>query len=166
MRSPDLHPSRDAVCDGRSCRPLLCSHSLLETSSPPLLLSPTPTLSWGPPLLLSSSPPLLHSPSLSPGDLLSSSPPLLSSSPLLLSSTPSLSWRQRDVLPLTSSPTPSLLETLRMLRLTCRNAQPPLKLHTPSIDWLTESLLCDRRIITNKHITRKVFLDNGESFVY
>ena len=41
------------------------------------------------------------------------------------------------------------------------------ELHTLSVDWSTESALpCDRGIITNKHSTRKVFLDNGESFVY
>ena len=35
--------------------------------------------------------------------------------------------------------------------------------HTPSVDWLTESALpCDRGIITNKHSTHKVFLDNGD----
>ena len=44
----------------------------------------------------------------------------------------------------------------------------PIKvaLHTPSVDWPTESSpLCDRGIKTNKHSTRKVFLDNGESLV-
>ena len=40
------------------------------------------------------------------------------------------------------------------------------KLNTPSVHWSTESLLLsDRGIITNQHSTRKVFLDNGESFV-
>ena len=42
-----------------------------------------------------------------------------------------------------------------------------MKLHMPSVDWSTESsLTCYRRMITNKHSTRQVFLDNGESFVY
>ena len=41
------------------------------------------------------------------------------------------------------------------------------ELHTPSVDWSTESALpCDRGIITNPHSTRGVFLNNGESFVY
>ena len=39
--------------------------------------------------------------------------------------------------------------------------------HTPSVDWSTESALpCDRGIITNKHSTRKVFLEDGKSLVY
>ena len=38
---------------------------------------------------------------------------------------------------------------------------------TSAVDWSTESSLpCDRGIITNKHSTRKVFLDNGEGLVY
>ena len=41
------------------------------------------------------------------------------------------------------------------------------ELHMQPVDWLTESPLpCDRGIISNKHSTRKVFLDNGESLVY
>ena len=35
------------------------------------------------------------------------------------------------------------------------------ELHTPSVDWSTE-----RGIITNKHSTRKVFMENSKSFVY
>ena len=42
-----------------------------------------------------------------------------------------------------------------------------LELHTLSIARSTESSLpCYRGIKTNKHSTRKVFLDNGESLVY
>ena len=41
------------------------------------------------------------------------------------------------------------------------------ELHTPSVDWSTESsLLCDRGIITNKHSTSEVFLDNDKSLIY
>ena len=38
------------------------------------------------------------------------------------------------------------------------------ELHTPSVDWSTDSALqCDRGIITNKYSTHRVFLDTAKA---